>query len=91
MSKIRFLLEATIALFVIVIAATFALANETLVVVDVLITSVQLNVGVALLIALGIGGLLGYLVRLPSSLVMRAQLSQAERKLKKASSDAPTA
>jgi len=91
MSKIRFLLEATIALFVIVIAATFALANETLVVVDVLITSVQLNVGVALLIALGIGGLLGYLVRLPSSLVMRAQLSQAERKFKKASSDAPTA
>ena len=88
MSKIRFLLEATIALLVIVLAATFALANETLVVIDLLVDTVQLNVGVALLIALGVGGLLGYLVRLPSSLVMKAQLSQAERKFKKASSDA---
>ena len=88
MSKIRFLIEAVIALVVIALAAAFALANETLVTVDLLIDSVQLNVGVALLVALGLGGVVGYLVRLPASLVLKTKLAQAERKLKKASSDA---
>lgn len=88
MSKIRFLIEAVIALVVIALAAAFALANETLVVVDMLVETVQLNVGVALLVALGLGGAVGYLVRLPSSLVLKTKLTQAERKLKKASSDA---
>lgn len=90
MSKIRFLVEAIIALLVIVVAATFALANETLVVVDLLVDTVQLNVGVALLIALGLGGIVGYLVRLPNSLLLKTKLSQTERKLKNASSDAST-
>lgn len=88
MSKIRLLVEAVIALVVIVIAGAFALANETLVAVDMLVDSVQLNVGVALLVALGLGGVVGYLIRLPSSLVLKTKLAQAERKLKKASSDA---
>lgn len=90
MSKIRFLVEAIIALLVIVVAATFALANETLVAVDLLVDTVQLNVGVALLIALGLGGIVGYLVRLPNSLLLKTKLSQTERKLKNASSDAST-
>lgn len=88
MSKIRLLVEAVIALVVIAIAGAFALANETLVAVDMLVDSVQLNVGVALLVALGLGGVVGYLIRLPSSLVLKTKLAQAERKLKKASSDA---
>ncbi len=88
MSKIRFLFEAVIALVVIALAAAFALANETLVVVDMLVETVQLNVGVALLVALVLGGAIGYLVRLPSSLLLKTKLTQAERKLKKASSDA---
>ena len=88
MSKIRFLIEAVIALAVIALAAAFALANETLVVVDMLVDTVQLNVGVALLVALGLGGIIGYLVRLPASMLLKTKLAQAERKLKKASSDA---
>lgn len=88
MSKIRFLIEAVIALAVIALAAAFALANETLVVVDMLVDTAQLNVGVALLVALGLGGIIGYLVRLPASMLLKTKLAQAERKLKKASSDA---
>lgn len=85
MIKLRLLIEILIVLVVIALACVFAFANETRILVDLLVDSIELNAGVAFLVAFGAGALFGFLVRIPSTLALKAKLMRTERKLKQAS------
>lgn len=85
MIKLRLLIEILIVLVVIAVACVFAFANETRILVDLLVHSIELNAGIAFLVAFGVGALFGFLVRIPSTLALKAKLIRTERKLKQAS------
>ena len=79
MSKIRILLEILLVLCVIAFASAFVYANEQTLIVDFLAGAAQMSSGTALLSMFIVGGLLGFIVRLPSILSLKAKLLKAQR------------
>lgn len=73
------LIEVLIALVCFAIAVTFVLANNDEVSIDILVSTVQVNIGSALLVFLVSGLVLGYLIRLPAMLALKSKYSRLQR------------
>lgn len=80
-SKLRLLLDVFFLVATIIVSAVFALSNEQPVFVDFVLFEQQAPLGVMILLVFIAGGLLGFLVRLPSSWALKAKLSQSQKKL----------
>lgn len=80
-SKIRLLIELIFLIIVIIAAVFFAMSNEASVTIDYLVSVIEAPIGVALIFMFVLGGIIGFVVRLPSTWALRAKLAQTRKKL----------
>ncbi|KZX76199.1 hypothetical protein A3715_06785 [Oleiphilus sp. HI0009] len=83
MSKLVLLIEVILLAALVALGVAFALSNSERLSVDYLIGNIDVSAGVALLIMFSLGGVFGYLVRLPSNIAIKSRLLKVERELQR--------
>lgn len=90
MSKLKLLLELLLLLIVVALGAAFVLSNPTVVPLDLLFIEFSFPAGALAAGTFVLAGLLGYAVRWPTTMRLRVQVGQKDKRIQKLEQEVAT-